>query len=48
MKPVHRFVDIRILALGFAVVVALFSRPIDRANAFNDVTGSIPAVTKAR
>lgn len=39
----NRTIDTRILAIGLLVGLALLVRPIDTANASNEVTGSIPA-----
>lgn len=37
----NRTIDIRILALGLLLGVALLVRPIDPANASHEITGSI-------
>ena len=43
----NRTIDIRILALGLLLGVALLVRPIDAANASHEITGSVPAAQSA-
>ena len=43
----NRTIDIRILAIGLLLGVALLVRPFGAANASYEATGSIPAVQSA-
>lgn len=40
----NRGIDVRILALGLLLGLAVLVRPIDPANASHEITGSIPKV----